>query len=91
MGIFTIEIEIDLLDAKIVDVSCMLVPSLGEKILCTALVGNKFDEGIQNAVEQLNERFFSTTKRAVIAALEDAYRCYKRAIEEKAEDLTIAN
>jgi len=41
-------------------------------------LGNKFKEAMQEAIEQLDRRFFSVTKRAVIAALEDAYRWYKR-------------
>ncbi len=82
-GYFAIEIEIDLLDSKIVDVSCTVLPSLGEKILYSALLGNKVEEGIKNAIEQLERRFFSVTKRAIIAALEDAYKWYKKSIEER--------
>lgn len=84
-GYFAIELEIDPVDSKIVDVSCTVLPSLGEKILSTALLGNKIEEGIENAIQQLEKRFFSVTKRAIVAALEDAYRWYKRFLEEKAE------
>ncbi|MHC4395145.1 MAG: DUF3870 domain-containing protein [Planctomycetota bacterium] len=83
LGLLTIELEIDLPDTKVVDVSCILVPSLGERMLRTVLVGNTFDAGIRDAVEQLDKRFFNVTKRAVIAALEDASKCYRRAIREK--------
>jgi len=82
-GYITIELEIDPVDDTIVDVSCTLLPFLGEKILHKALLGNKVDEAIKDAVIQLNRRFFSVTKRAVIAALEDAYRWYKKSLEEK--------
>ena len=77
-GCITIELEIDLVDSTIVDVSCTLIPSLGGKILHNALVGSKIDEGIEKAIIQLDSRFFSVTRRAVIAALEDAYRWYKK-------------
>jgi len=76
-GCITIELEID------VDISCTLVPSLGGKILHNALVGNTVEEGIEKAIIQLEGRFFSVTRRAVIAALEDAYRWYKKSLEEK--------
>ena len=77
-GCITIELEIDPFDSTIVDISCTLVPSLGGKILHNALVGNKVEEGIEKAIIQLEVRFFSVTRRAVIAALEDAYRWYKK-------------
>jgi len=82
-GYVTIELEIDPLDSTIVDVSCTLLPFLGEKIIHSALLGNRFDEAIRNAIIQLERRFFSVTKRAVIAALEDAYRLYKKSIKTR--------
>jgi hypothetical protein len=54
------------------------VPHLGEKILHNVLLGSNVEEGIEEAITQLKKRFFNTTKRAVIAALEDAYRWYKK-------------
>ncbi len=82
-GCLTIELEINPADKTIVDLSCVSVPFLGEKILRKALLGNKIDEGIEGAITQLSERFFNITKRAVIAALEDAYRWYKKSLEKK--------
>ncbi|MHA2315296.1 MAG: DUF3870 domain-containing protein [Candidatus Hermodarchaeia archaeon] len=82
-GCITIELEIDLFDYTIVDFSCTLVPSLGGKILHNALVGSKVEEGIEKAITQLDSRFFNVNRRAVIAALEDAYRWYKKALKEK--------
>ena len=82
-GCITIELEIDPVDSTIVDISCTLVPSLGGKILHNALVGSTVEEGIEKAIIQLDSRFFSVTRRAVIAALEDAYRWYKKSLKEK--------
>ncbi len=82
-GCITIELEIDPVDSTIVDFSCTLVPSLGGKILHNALLGNKVDEGIEKAIIQLDRRFFNATKRAVIAALEDAYRWYKKSLKKR--------
>ena len=83
-GYVTIELEIDPVDSTIVDISCTLMPFLGEKILYKALLGNKVDDGIKEAITQLDKRFYSVTKRAVIAAFEDAYRWYKKSLERKA-------
>jgi hypothetical protein len=82
-GCITIELEIDLVDSTIVDFSCTLVPSLGGKILHNALVGSTVEEGIEKAITQLDRRFFNINRRAVIAALEDAYRWYKKSLKEK--------
>ena len=81
-GCITIELEIDLVDSTIVDISCTLVPSLGGKILHNALVGSTVEEGIEKAITQLDRRFFNINRRAVIAALEDAYRWYKKSLKK---------
>ena len=88
-GYITIELEVDPVDLTIVDVSSTLLPFLGEKLLHNALLGNKFEEGIQEAIEQLDRRFFSVTKRAVITALEDVFRWYKRSLEKIATRNTV--
>lgn len=82
-GYLSLELEVDPVDFKIVDASCTLLPSLGEKILINSLVGHKVEEGIKNAVTEIEERFFSTTKRAIIAAIEDAYKRYTDYLKEK--------
>jgi len=75
-GYLSIELEVDPVNFKIADVSCTLLPSLGEKVLVNALMGCEIEEGIKNAVSEIESRFFSTTKRAIIAAVEDAHRRY---------------
>jgi len=82
-GCITIELEVDPVDSTIVDISCILVPSLGGKILHNALVGRTVEEGIERAITQLDRRFFNVNRRAVIAALEDAYRWYKKSLKER--------
>ena len=82
-GYVTIELEIDLVDDTIVDVSCTLLPFVEKKILYQACLGNKIDTGIEKAIEQLDKRFFGTTKRPIINALEDAYKWYKKSLKEK--------
>jgi hypothetical protein len=88
-GCITIELEIDPVDSTIVDISCTLVPSLGGKILHNALLGNKVEEGIEKAIIQLDKRFFNVTRRALIAALEDAYRWYKKYLTKVAARNTV--
>jgi len=73
-----IEFEINSADWKVLDVYCTLLPFVEKEILYQACMGKRIDEGIEKTLEQLNKRFYGTTKRAIIAALEDAYRCYKK-------------
>jgi len=82
-GYLSIELEVDPVDLKIVDVSCVLLPTLGEKMLVNALTGYGIEEGVKNAVDEVENRFFSTTKRAIIAAIEDAYKRYTDYVREK--------
>jgi len=46
------------------------------------LFGREIKTGIQHAIRQIETRFFSVTKRAIIAALEDAYKWYGKYLEE---------
>ena len=66
-GRVVIELEVSLADKTIVDISCTSVPVLVEKILRNVLLENKIDEGIEEAIAQLDKRFFSVTKKAIIA------------------------
>jgi len=81
-GYLAIYLEMDPVNSEIVDVSSTLIPSLGEKILHDALLGCEIKKGIQRAIKQIEKRFYSVTKRAMIAALEDAYKWYGKYLEE---------
>ena len=76
-----IEFEIEPANSKVVDIYCTLLPFVEKEILYQACLGNKIDTGIEKAIEQLDKRFFGTTKRPIINALEDAYRWYKKSLK----------
>ncbi len=65
----TIEVEVEPADSRIVNLCCTMCLPFGEKILQKALIGYEVEEGIRNAIEQISTRFFSNTRKAVIAAL----------------------
>jgi len=75
-----IEFEIEPADSKVVDIYCTLLPFVEKEILYQACLENKIDTGIEKAIEQLDKRFFGTTKKPIINALEDAYRWYKKSL-----------
>ena len=78
-----IEIEVDPMTFKILGVSSTLLPSLGEKIVTNALIGHEVQKGIKSAINEIENRFHSVTKKAIIAAIQDVYRRYDEYIKEK--------
>lgn len=79
----SIEFEIEPADSKVVDIYCTLLPFVEKEILYQACLGDKIDTGIEKVIEQLHKRFFGKTKRPIINALEDAYKCYKKSLKQK--------
>jgi hypothetical protein len=73
-----VELELTKGDFEIIDFSCTMESRLGKKILYSALLGHEIEEGIENAINEMEKRFFSVIKRATIAALEDARMSYRR-------------
>ncbi len=84
-----IEFEIEPANSKVVDIYCILLPLVEKEILYQACLGNKIETGIEKAIEQLDKRFFGTTKRPIINALEDAYRWYKKYLTKAAARNTV--
>jgi len=79
--IFTIEVEVELKNWKILNFGCTKCLPLGEKILQKSLLGYEVEAGIKNSIEQIDTRYFSNTRKAVVAALRDLslrYAEYKK-------------
>ncbi len=71
-----VEFEIDPDDSIVVNAHCTsLMPT---DMLQKACLGNRIEVGIVKTIEELERRFFSSTKTSLIAALENAYEWYKR-------------
>ena len=75
-GVLAVEIEVDPYDMRIADVACSCLPALGAKFITSLLVGEKIDNGLENIMKEIRERYISTTQRAMIAAIEDAFKRY---------------
>lgn len=82
LGRLWIELELTTGDFKIRDFSCTMESRLGKKILRSALLGHEIEAGIENAINEVNNRFFSVIKRATIAALEDTRMSYRKTQKE---------
>lgn len=79
---FCIDLELDPVDFEIVDFACTEIGSFGEKILRDTLMGYKAEEGIKNAIDQVEKTLFCSFKSVFVAALEDANRRYKEMKED---------
>jgi hypothetical protein len=73
-----VEFEIDPDDSKVVNAHCTSLMPTEKQMLQKACLGNRIEVGIEKTIEELERRFFSSTKTSLIAALEDAYEWYKR-------------
>jgi hypothetical protein len=81
-AMLSIDVEVDPQDGKVVDCSCSLPAGLAKKILSNSLLGREIEAGVKGAVAQIEKRFFSVAKRAIIATLEDVYRNYHRYLQD---------
>jgi len=76
-GCFCIELELDPCDFRVVDLTCKHILCIGEEILRDTLLGYKVEEGIKNAINQVEKRWPCFLKDMVKGALEDANKSYK--------------
>ena len=72
-----VEVEIDRDDEEIVDVACVCMSRLGEKVLQSVLIGRKVGDGLGEMVKELKTKYLGGTQKAVIAAIEDVYHRYR--------------
>lgn len=70
-GALTIEFEVDPYTMRFVDASCNCLSPLGQKLLEQIMIGAPVKDGIESAIGQIRRRYFGSTQRAFIAALED--------------------
>lgn len=73
-GILSLELEVNPETCQIVDASCTLLPSLGERFLMDTLIGKDMNSGLSSAIEEVESRYFSSEKKAIVAAIKDARR-----------------
>ncbi|MDA2917465.1 DUF3870 domain-containing protein [Nitrospinae bacterium AH_259_B05_G02_I21] len=91
-GVLGVELEVDPSDSKVVDAACTIVPSLGERFILDLLIGYDLEEGIDPIVSEIQKRYFNVAQKAVISAIDEAYRKYlefKRAkVDEELKKLS---
>ena len=81
-----VEFEIEPADSKVVALYSTLSPFVEKEILYQTCLENNIEAGIKKAIAQLDKTFFGTTKRAIIDALEDAYKCNRKIIKTRKAD-----
>ena len=83
LNYFALEFEIEKCNSVVMDVYCNLLPFVEKDILIRACLGNRIDIGIEKAMVELDKRFFGRTKQAIMTAVEDAYGCYRKVVENE--------
>jgi len=66
---FCIDLELDPVDFEIVDFACTKMPCLGEKIFRDALLGCKVEEGVKNAIDQVEKKSCVSSSKVVLLLL----------------------
>lgn len=77
-GFFTIEIEVEPVDFRVINITCTKEHFFRDKILLASLFRYEAEVGINNAIDQISTRFFGRGKKAVIASLRDLSSNYAR-------------
>lgn len=72
----TVSVEIEPNSDVIVRASCTLANEHGRAFISSLLVGYCLEQGIDDIVDEINNRYFGASKNAVIAAIKDLYRKY---------------
>ncbi|CEP67018.1 Domain of unknown function DUF3870 [Moorella glycerini] len=79
----TVSVEIEPDSNVIIRASCTLANEHGRAFISSLLIGYCLEQGIDDIVAEINERYFGTSKNAVIAALKDLYRKYSLYNQDK--------
>ena len=69
-------LELDPYDMRVVDGACTHLSPIEESFVRNLLIGEVMDECLDRAIREVRKRYFSVTRRAMIAALEDVSRRY---------------
>ncbi|MGG1660898.1 DUF3870 domain-containing protein [Brevibacillus sp. NRS-1366] len=77
-GVLGIGLMVDFLTGEIVAAESTLVRKSGNDFICSMLIGhNILKHGIDEPVSLIERRYFGTGKRAIIAAIKDAYKSFE--------------
>ncbi|MDQ0189051.1 DUF3870 domain-containing protein [Alicyclobacillus cycloheptanicus] len=76
-GVMGVGFEIDPSTDRIVNASCTFVTNMCTDFFATLLVGCDLNLGIEEPVREFERRYFGLGKKAVIAAIRDAYNQFE--------------
>lgn len=80
-GILSLEVALDSANHRIVKVACDVLPKLGREMLSGLLMNRILPGALQEAKERITEGYHSELRNAVVAALEDVLRNYRKLFE----------
>jgi hypothetical protein len=74
----SVELETDIASGTILSTSVKGVLPLGTTLLDQVLAGRRIDDGPQEAVQEIRQRYFCPSQKAVCMAVANAYEAYYR-------------
>ena len=74
----SVEIEVDLADARIIDVSCFPISELAERLVKSVLIGRLITTDMDAAAAELQRRYIGAAQRALATAVTSARDTYAR-------------
>lgn len=69
--------EVDMDTGKIVEVECSIATELAKEFVSDIMVGYTFENGVDDLLHTFDEKFFGSTKKAIMTSLKIIYAKYK--------------
>ena len=82
-GILGVALEIDPKTGEIVNAASTLLTDVTKEFVRSLLVGQNMNDGLRTPIETIERTYFGRNKKALIAALMDANKVYKKYMEDK--------
>lgn len=81
--ILGIGLEIDPKTGEIVNVASTFITEMTHEFIKSVLLGQNINNKLDKPIEAINKRYFGKGKKAIIAALLDAYSSYEKYLSNK--------
>lgn len=75
-GSMGVGLEIDVKTNKIINATATFVTSMCTSFLCDIFKGHDVNQGIEEPIKKFEEKYYGMGKKAIIAAVNDAYNQY---------------
>lgn len=75
-GTLGVGLEVDPQNGEVVDAAITLVSEMAWRFFATTMIGQNLEDGIEGAIDDIENTYFGTGKKAIIHATREAYARY---------------